>query len=68
MKGEKASFLLVIPPRYRVTISEYIYSALGSLIFGVIITLLVLPQFQALGSAEAGSGTGGWVLVLLVTT
>ncbi len=30
---------------------KYLYSAAGSIIFGVIITLLVLPQFQSFGSS-----------------
>lgn len=33
---------------------KYFYSALGSIIFGFIISLLVLPQFQGLQSSSAG--------------
>jgi len=33
---------------------KYLYSAFGSIIFGVIISLLVLPQFQGMGSAGTG--------------
>ena len=30
---------------------KYVYSAIGSVIFGVIVTLLVFPSFQGAGSA-----------------
>jgi len=33
---------------------NYLYSAAGSIILGVIVTLLVLPQFQSLNSAQTG--------------
>ena len=33
---------------------NYLYSALGSIIFGVIVTLLVLPQLKSIGTATAG--------------
>ena len=33
---------------------KYLYSAIGSIIFGVIISLLVLPQFEGVGPSGAG--------------
>ena len=33
---------------------KYVYSAIGSIIFGVIISLLVLPRFKGLESAGTG--------------
>ena len=34
--------------------TKYLYSTAGSVLFGIIITLLVLPQFKVLGSAGTG--------------
>ena len=33
---------------------KYLYSAAGSIILGVIVTLLVLPQFKSLGNPAGG--------------
>ena len=33
---------------------KYLYSATGSIILGVIVTLLVLPQFKSPGTATSG--------------
>ncbi|MFB6214275.1 MAG: hypothetical protein ABEI54_00245 [Candidatus Bipolaricaulia bacterium] len=33
---------------------KYLYSAVGSILLGVIVTLLVLPQFKSLGAAQPG--------------
>ena len=33
---------------------NYLYSAAGSLVLGVIVTLLVLPQFKSISSAGSG--------------
>ena len=32
---------------------KYLYSAAGSIILGVIVTLLVLPQFESMGTASS---------------